>query len=728
MRQKKIQKISCLLILVMIISLFIGHSVRKVNAQGVYDGYVYITVEKVTLGQGLILEPVKVGYQNGDSAADVILNAIGIEKAGFVSGYLSYIVDNGSPQGWTLADIPDKIINAAGGIDKFGTRQKEDRIGEFDYTDTSGWMYSVNNEIPGVGIGSYRLGEANDGDVIRLQFTVYGYGADLIGSNQLSVEPLCTGFPGKLDLICSMAEHAYNKLSVQYQNALTVMSDWDATADDVQDAVTKLESADYTSDIFEDTHSRVTDYIHESVTEPGCYSIGGEWAVLSLARSDVRDVKWYKCYYDQITAVLEEKQSNKLHGTKSTENSRAIIALTAIGADPTEISGYNLLEPLADYQYVGQQGINGYIYALIAMDCGDYDFPDTDADIQTTRDKLIAAILDRKTAGGGWSLDGETADADITAMAVQALAPYYNSNSSVKNDIDEALEVLSGIQKEHGEFANTYVDAEGNIRETVSSESCAQVLCALSALGIDVEKDERFIKNGSSVLDALLSYYDGQIGGFKHEITGEVNQMATEQAAYALTAYRRLKEARPGLYQMSDAANLYQCPAHIWDNGVISMFPTTTAPGKVIYTCLICGDTKTETVPMLITTPPQTTEGTTGKQEETTASQAVSVKKPGKTQISKVKSPRKKQIKVTWKKKSGVTGYQIQVSTTSKFTKSKTKTYKISKQKTTSKTIKSLKSKKKYYVRIRTYKTAKVNGGKVTKYSSWSAKKTVRVK
>lgn len=495
-------------------------------------------------------------------------------------------------------------------------------------------------------------------------------------------------------------------------------------------------NAEEAADTYANAHRNVIDYIHKNVTEPGCYSIGGEWAVLSLARSGVTDIKWYRSYYDQVLGKLEEKQSNKLHDTKSTENSRAIIGLSSIGADPTDVAGYNLLEPLADFDYVGQQGINGYIYALIAVDSGNYDFPETDEEVQkTTRDKLINSILERKTAMGGWSLDGETADADITAMAIQALAPYYDSNSTVKNDIEEALAVLSDMQKEQGEFANIYIDSGNNVVETISSESCAQVLCALSALGIDAEADDRFIKNGNSVLDALLSFTDTETGGFKHIAEGKADQMATEQAAYALTAYKRLKEDRPGLYQMSDVSNLYQCPMHVWDNGVISLFPTTTAPGKITYTCTICGETKTEAIPMLVTTEQtaggnteQTAGGTTGKKEETTTEQKASITKPGKTQISKVKSPKKKQIKVTWKKKSGVTGYQIQVSTTSKFTKSKTKTYKISKQKTTSKTIKSLKSKKKYYVRIRTYKTAKVNGENVTKYSSWSAKKTIRVK
>lgn len=717
MRQRAMKRCLWLLILSIVASLCSGIFFQKASAQGAYDGYVYITVEKVTLGQGIIMKPMKAGYRNGDSAADVVLNAVGTANVGIVNGYLKYVTDSGEPQGWTTANIPAEIKNAVGGTGKFSARQNQNRLEELDYTNTSGWMYSVNDVMPEVSIDSYRLGESNDGDVIRLQFTVYGYGADLIGSNRLSTESLCAGFPEKLGLIRSMAAHDSNQSSVQYQNALAVMSDWNATADEIQNAVTGLENVDYTSDIYVDAHNRVIDYIHKKVTEPGSYSIGGEWAVLSLARSGVKDIKWYKCYYNQIAGLLADRQSNILHTTKSTENSRAIIALTAIGADPANISGYNLLKPLSDYEYINKQGINGYIYALIAMDCGNYNVSDTD--IRATRNNLVEAIRNRKLETGGWSLSGGAADADITAMVIQALAPYYDSDNNVKADINEALEVLSNMQKEHGEFANTYIESGNSTKEMPSCESCAQVLCALSALGIDAEKDTRFLKNGSSVLDALLSFYDDRTGAFKHVINGETDQMATEQAAYALTAYRRMKEKKNGLYQMSDVMNLYRCLAHKWNHGVIIESPTLSKAGKTQYTCTVCGETKIQSIPKLTTTE---------QKKETTTEQTVSLKKPGKTSLRKVKSPKKKQIKVTWKKKSGVTGYQLQISTSSKFKKSKTRTYKITKSKTTSKTIKSLKSKKKYYVRIRTYKTAKINGKTITKYSSWSAKKAVKVK
>ena len=98
------------------------------------------------------------------------------------------------------------------------------------------------------------------------------------------------------------------------------------------------------------------------------------------------------------------------------------------------------------------------------------------------------------------------------------------------------------------------------------------------------------------------------------------------------------------------------------------------------------------------------------------------VAKPKSAKIKKVKAA-KKAIAVEWKKVSGVKGYQVQVATDKKFKKNK-KTVTVKKQKTTKVTVKKLKAKKKYYVRIRTYKT--VNGKKV--YSSWSKVKTVKTK
>ena len=451
-----------------------------------------------------------------------------------------------------------------------------------------------------------------------------------------------------------------------------------------------------------DIKAKTLSYLHTQITNPTCASVGGEWSVIALSRAGMEDVKWYHTYYSNLCETVKEKGA-MLHATKSTENSRVILALTAIGADPENVEGYNLLEPLADMDYVGKQGINGYIYALIALDSGEYIQSEG---TQNTKDGMITAILNRALQNGGWALSKEdtTMDVDITAMAIQALAPYYNTNEEVKATVDKGLEALSDAQQADGGFIY--------YNNGSTSESCAQVICALSALGKDADMDSHFVKNGNSVLDAMLGFYDEATGGFKHVADGSVDGMASEQAAYALVAYDRFKNNKNSLYNMSDATCLYKCKSnsHSWDKGKVTKKPTEKETGEEIYTCTVCGETKKKTLPKLA------------------ATEALKKPKPGKTSLKKATSPKKKQIKITWNKKSGVTGYQIQVSTSSNFKKSKTKTYTVKKSKTTSKTIKSLKSKKKYYVRIRTYKKVTKNGKSVTGYSAWSKKKTIKVK
>lgn len=235
--------------------------------------------------------------------------------------------------------------------------------------------------------------------------------------------------------------------------------------------------------------------------------------------------------------------------SKSTENSRMILALTSIGKDPTNVAGYDLLEPLADLDYVKSQGINGPIFALIALDSHDYEIPKAVAGkTQTTREALIDAILAAQLSDGGWNVNGNGADADMTAMAIQALAPYYSSNAKVKSAIDDALNRLSQMQEANGGYTSW---------GTANAESVAQVIVALTSLGIDPASDGRFIKNGYSTLDALISFYNDK-GGFKHsqsDMTAS-NGLATEQAYYALASWYRLKNGKTSLYDMSDVTTL----------------------------------------------------------------------------------------------------------------------------------------------------------------------------
>lgn len=294
------------------------------------------------------------------------------------------------------------------------------------------------------------------------------------------------------------------------------------------------------------------DYL-ETLGTPQVGSVGGEWMVIGLARSG-REVP--EGYYGNAVAYIQENadENGQLHRAKSTENSRMILALTAIGADVTDVAGYNLLAPLKDMSFLSKQGNNGPIWALIALDCGGYVIPDG---ANYIREMLVQAVLNMQLEDSGWAFAGTEADSDMTGMALQSLAPYYVQAGEeqlfavdVNPAVDAALDRLSQMQFEDGSYGT--FDGNGNIVPT--SESISQVVTALCALGIDPAQDERFIKNGHSAIDALLEYFvEG--GGFKHLLDGERDGMATEQAYYALTAYDRLLSGKTRLYDMTDVVN-----------------------------------------------------------------------------------------------------------------------------------------------------------------------------
>ena len=286
-------------------------------------------------------------------------------------------------------------------------------------------------------------------------------------------------------------------------------------------------------------------YLSASVPDPGVSSIGGEWAVIGLARNGGLPADWAATYYTNLVRTLRDT-GGVLHRVKYSEYSRVVLALSSLGFDPTDVAGCDVLSPLGDFDQVCWQGVNGPIWALIALDSRGYDAPTApEGKRQTTRDALIGAILESEIAGGGWALSGSVPDVDLTAMALTSLAPYRASRADVAAAVERGLSVLSSLQGEDGGFGDV---------GSATSESCAQVVVALSALGIDPASDARFAKVGGSVLDALCAFAVPG-GGFKHVADGEVNGMATEQGFYALVAYERLLSGKTSLFDMSDVAS-----------------------------------------------------------------------------------------------------------------------------------------------------------------------------
>lgn len=296
-------------------------------------------------------------------------------------------------------------------------------------------------------------------------------------------------------------------------------------------------------------------YVQRLVTSPQVGSIGGEWAVLGLARSGCSVPEQY--YQDYYATAEEYVRACKgvLHQKKYTEYSRVVVALTAIGKDPRNVGGYNLLTPLGDYEKTIWQGLNGPIWALIALDTANYEMPvNKEAKTQATRQMYLDRILACRLADGGWSLFGGTeaasegdgiSDPDITGMALQALAKYQDQPAVLKA-ITEALACMSKRQAPNGGFASW---------GTVNSESCVQMIVALTELGLPLD-DARFVKNGKTMVDSLLSFYRKGAGFVHTADSSGSSQMATEQALYGLAAVQRAYSEKISLYRMSDALKI----------------------------------------------------------------------------------------------------------------------------------------------------------------------------
>ena len=287
-----------------------------------------------------------------------------------------------------------------------------------------------------------------------------------------------------------------------------------------------------------------------TVTEPAFGTNAGEWTVLCLARGGyyAKNSAYFADYYDRIVETVNTKASSiadsnpewagALHKSKSTDNSRLIVALSAIGKDATSVGNWDLTAPYSDFEWIANQGINGVIWALIALDSHDYATADS-----TIRQQCVDYILNAELAEGGWALNTESMDVDITGMALQALY-NYKSQSAVNAAAERAFTRLSNEQLDNGGFL--YGTSE-------TSESAAQVIVALTIWGINPDSDSRFVKNGNSVLDNLLSYYIEEEAMFAHQGTTS-NNMATDQACYALVAYNRLLTGQPALYDFSDVS------------------------------------------------------------------------------------------------------------------------------------------------------------------------------
>lgn len=342
-------------------------------------------------------------------------------------------------------------------------------------------------------------------------------------------------------------------------------------------------------------------YILETVTKPEMGSTYGEWSVMDLLRGMYTGYDYInhipKDYFDDYIERIEEYVTDKngvLDRSKSTEWSRLILALSALGYDIRDVAGHDFVAKLSEsFPFSYKQGINGPIWEIISLNTGEYElYPDENNSDVNTFGKMIDYILEKEIAPtGGWALTGDIPDPDITGMALQAFAPYYLDQTRYENTgattsfedfamaVERGILALKDLQLENGGY-----DSWGS----VNSESTVQVIVALTAMDIDPLDDSiklpyvgqtiDFLTDGDyedgvytdNMIDALLTFWapgsgsSPEIGGFKHVTAGfdggggsgtTVNAMATDQALYGLIAYDRFLENENPLYDMTDMIN-----------------------------------------------------------------------------------------------------------------------------------------------------------------------------
>lgn len=481
-------------------------------------------------------------------------------------------------------------------------------ISELDGGSTSGWMSSINGWFTDSSIESFRIsdGSLEAGDIIRVMYSL-DYGADIgsdwnvtettlqsletdtgtlerktaddgaeyyvlsleAGTKEVSLKPI----PSNASYQVRIYLNSYapeEKTAFKPERAIPVKDgdiiyigvgepDWPGSYNGLPGTVYRIEiqveengtgtgEGSNEGEAFAEFPEKLKDAFDAAGEyilgqKPSAASMtGGEWIIVGLARSGQLSKEAAEAYCRELIETVKQSGSNKINKNKATDNARVVLALTAAGYDAANFAGFDLVEPLFEKEYVERQGINGTLWALIAINSGEYKEKETDdTEKAHLKDAYLKNILELQCDDGGFSLEGDKGDVDVTAIAIMALSHYDDDNLSA-NAIDKALAFLSANQREDGGFSSF---------GTANAESTAQVICALYGLGIDAEKDGRFIKNSHTAVDALLGFYLGD-GSFSHTAGGAADQMATEQAYLAMTAVSRCCEGKSGIYYMGD--------------------------------------------------------------------------------------------------------------------------------------------------------------------------------
>ena len=283
------------------------------------------------------------------------------------------------------------------------------------------------------------------------------------------------------------------------------------------------------------------------------------WIASSL--KDAPAAEWYAIAFHQMGGYDISSCLDYFYTSFDSTSPRAAVtrqkfalALIAAEADLSPIQQ-------AIDETIGAQGIMSWVYGLHLIRNG---FESA----LYTEDIIIEKLLSLQLSDGGWALSGSVGNADVTAMTVQALAPRKETEI-VNVSCERAISHLAKLQETEGGYKSYGV---------LNPETTAQVIVALTSMGIDPFTDTRFIKIGKTLLDAL-SLFSLEDGSFSHTLSGASNPMATVQAFYSLVSYERLLDGKSSLYEFdktdafSTPLSLRAVPAYKWiASGAVLVF------------------------------------------------------------------------------------------------------------------------------------------------------------
>ena len=503
--------------------------------------------------------------ENGDTIRLVYSCAwgadIGYDWSGSDTSLVSLTLNGGELNQAFQSDRYDYVINIDDGnetvsvIPQVGNKAYRAKVYLNTYTPAEpGTSYPAGMDIP-----------VCDGDVIVIGVANSAWMQANYNNAQESIYRLSVQQEKKLpDVQVQEAESLIRSIGTVTVNSGSAISKarafFDSLTAEQQAQVSNLGTLEEAETLFEELRKKNVVSLEELVKAysgiaPDTAAMGSEWEIINLCGMNLMTEKVRTAYVESVRAQLEQNKSSQLSATRSTVNSGVIAALTSLGINAADFYGYDLTAPLADMEFVNQQGINGAVYALIALNSHRYPIPQIDSENQTTTEKLIETLLSAQEKDGGWTIDtwsgvDDGSDADMTAMVLQALAPYYRKDEAVTAAVDKALAFLSENQNEKGQFRSY---------GSYDCESSAQVLIALCALNIDAETDERFIKSGSTAYDGLISFcLDDRT--FSHYADGESNAFSTTQAYTAVAALYRYRSSKTALLDLS-AVTLTTYPA-----------------------------------------------------------------------------------------------------------------------------------------------------------------------